>query len=118
MKLTNAQISALAFQIIDEIKQPAKEYNKKLEASKEYIDFYKNDADCQVLLNMQNIYGLDDYSIKRFLSTIREATFKLQRVSVPEVSLEKVERLITLLTIDESDLSNLTIKVKKMLTTP
>lgn len=107
IKLSKAQIEALASRIIDGIKQPAKEYNQKIQESDDYKLFFERNADCIELQRIQKKYKLDSYDINRLQGYIRTKEFEGKFKPVPHVNQGAVETEIILMTIESEDLNKL-----------
>lgn len=107
IKLSKVQIEALAGRIIDGIKQPAKEYNQKIQESDDYKLFFERNADCIELQRIHKKYKLDSYDINRLQGYIRTREFEEKFKPVPHINQSAVETEIILMTIESEDLNKL-----------
>ena len=113
IKLNNAQISALAQKIEEELTQPYKDHNKAITDSKEYKDFIKNNTDCKLLTDIFERNNIqDEYIYNRVAAIIKSTYFKKSFVDVPYISTTKITNDIILNTIDAKDLEELISAVK------
>jgi hypothetical protein len=115
MNLSNRQVKALARRINDDIQRSIIEYNHQIEQSEEYQNFYSANEDCRRLLELQHQYKLNDYYIKHIIQTIRAEYFKEKLKTLPDVTLDQIEDLIVLQTIESEDLVTLTTTVTNLL---
>ena len=115
MKLSNAQVAALANKIVFQYKEtviePLQEKNREVQESDEYVNFEKNDAECQAIIKIAEKYKTDKYYWQNITNAIKSKAFEGRFVKINPLSLSIVEQEIHLQTIDAADLDTLIAKV-------
>jgi hypothetical protein len=111
IKLSNAQVSALADKIIEafktEIVLPVRNFNKAIDESPEYLNFYESNEDCKTITAIQQKIGSDPYYFGYVRSEIRRIAFADKYQKEPSLSNSKVISEIHLATIDAADVESL-----------
>jgi hypothetical protein len=115
MKLSNAQVGALASKIKKELKEkyqdPIYAANAAIRESDEYKNFFELNEDCIMLQTISDKWKVRSYRTNDTMNEIRSAYFETILKDAPSFSTEDIENEIHLATIDVQNIDELIKKV-------
>jgi len=115
MKLSNAQVAALANKIVchyrETVVAPLVKKNEEIKKSDEYVNFEKNDPDCKIISELIKKYDTASYKGNDLIAAIKTKFFESRLEKINVISCDFVEQEIHLQTIDSNDLETLIAKV-------
>lgn len=115
MKLSNAQVGALASKIKKELKEkyqdPIYAANAAIRESDEYKNFFELNEDCIMLQAISDRWNIRSYRTNDTMNEIRSAYFETILKNIPSFNTEAIENEIHLATIDVQNIDELIEKV-------